>query len=141
RRLSELARYRDELTVVGIGGRYDVSHDSFLGVQAIEQVAGIHVDAVFMSTAAVSGTDLYHQEEQVVMLKRQMLASATKRYLLVDSSKLNRRAMLKIAPVSEFDLIITDSGAHPDLLATWRSNGTAFQVVPVDRSADQRAEG
>jgi DeoR/GlpR family transcriptional regulator of sugar metabolism len=136
RRLSELARYRDELTVVGIGGRYDVSHDSFLGVQALEQVAGIHVDAVFMSTSAVSATDLYHQEEQVVMLKRQMIASATKRYLLVDHTKLDRRAMLKIAPVSEFDLVITDGGAEDAVLAAWRERGTAFEVATVDGGAE-----
>src|SRR3954447_16930037 len=70
RRLSELAADHD-ITLIGIGGRYDVAHDSFVGVQTNSHVQGIHVDAVFISTSAVSLTDMYHQEEQVAALKRE----------------------------------------------------------------------
>jgi DeoR/GlpR family transcriptional regulator of sugar metabolism len=128
RHLSELAHDHD-LTVIGIGGRYDVAHDSFVGVQTNQQVRGIHVDAVFMSTAAVSGTDMYHQEEQIVALKREMLNSASKRYLLVDHTKLNRLALLKIASLSELDLIITDAAADPDVLAAWSAAGIEYLIA------------
>ncbi|GAA3607700.1 DeoR/GlpR family DNA-binding transcription regulator [Microlunatus ginsengisoli] len=128
RRLSELAGDHD-LTLIGIGGRYDVAHDSFVGVQTNQQVQGIHVDAVFLSTSAVSTTDLYHQEEQVAALKREMLNSASKRYLLIDHTKLNRRALLKIASLSELDLIITDDGADPDVLAAWSEAGIAYEIA------------
>ena len=129
RQLSELAQDHD-LTVIGIGGRYDVAHDSFVGVQTNEQVRGIHVDAVFMSTSAVSATDMYHQEEQIVALKREMLSSATKKYLLVDHSKLGRLALLKIAALSDLDLVITDAGAAPEVLAAWSAAGIEYEVVP-----------
>ncbi len=129
RRLSELARADDELTVIGIGGRYDVAHDSFVGVQTTDQVRGLHVDAMFMSTSAVAGTDMYHQEEQIVVLKRQMMASATKRYLLVDHSKLGRMALVKIASLSEFELVITDPGVDPAILRAWQAAGIAFEVA------------
>ena len=133
--LAELARDHDDLTVIGVGGRYDVAHDSFLGVQTNEQVRGLHVDAVFMSSASVSATDMFHQEELTVMLKRQMLASAGKRYLLIDHTKLGRRALLKIAGLHELDLIITDPGADPDILAAWTANGIAYEIAePVDAS-------
>lgn len=128
RRLSEIAGDHD-LTIIGLGGRYDVAHDSFVGVQTNEQVAGIHVDATFLSTAAVSATDMYHQEEQVAALKRQMLNSATKRYLLIDHTKLNRLALLKIAALTELDLIITDDGADPSVLAAWSAAGIAYEIA------------
>ena len=128
RRLSELAEDHD-LTVIGIGGIYDVAHDSFVGVQTNEQVRGLHVDAVFMSTSAVSSTHLYHQEEQIVALKREMLNSAGKRYLLVDHTKLNRQALLRIAPLTELDLIITDAGADADVLAAWTAAGIPHEVA------------
>ena len=127
--LADLARAHDDLTVIGVGGRYDVAHDSFLGVQTNEQIRGLHVDAVFMSSASVSATDMFHQEELTVMLKRQMLASAGKRYLLIDHTKLGRRALLKIAGLHELDLIITDPGADPDILAAWTANGIPFQIA------------
>ena len=128
RRLSELAADHD-ITLIGIGGRYDVAHDSFVGVQTNSQVQGIHVDAVFLSTSAVSPTDLYHQEEQVAALKREMLNSASKRYLLIDHTKLNRRALLKIAALSELDLIITDDAADPEALAAWSAGGIAYEIA------------
>ncbi len=128
RRLSELAADHD-ITLIGIGGRYDVAHDSFVGVQTNSQVQGIHVDAVFLSTSAVSPTDLYHQEEQVAALKREMLNSASKRYLLIDHTKLNRRALLKIAALTELDLIITDDAADPEALAAWSAGGIAYEIA------------
>ena len=129
RQLSDLAREHDHLTVIGIGGRYDVSHDSFLGVQTNQQVSDIHIDALFMSSPAVSGTDTYHQEEQVMTLKRQMLASASKRYLLVDHSKLGRKALLKVASLKELDLVITDPKADPEILAAWRAAGVRYEIA------------
>jgi DeoR/GlpR family transcriptional regulator of sugar metabolism len=128
RQLSELT-HDHNLTVIGIGGRYDVAHDSFVGMQTNEQVRGIHVDAVFMSTSAVSATDMFHQEEQIVALKREMLNSATKKYLLVDHTKLGRLALLKIAALTELDLIITDAGADPEILAAWSAAGIEYAVA------------
>lgn len=128
RQLSELASDHD-LTLIGLGGRYDVAHDSFIGVQTNQQVAGIHVDAVFLSTSAVSATDMYHQEEQVAALKSAMLKSASRRYLLIDHTKLNRVALLKIAALSELDLIITDDGADPAVLAAWSAAGIAYEIA------------
>ncbi|HEX8509888.1 MAG TPA: DeoR/GlpR family DNA-binding transcription regulator [Propionibacteriaceae bacterium] len=128
RQLSELT-HDHNVTVIGIGGRYDVAHDSFVGVQTNQQVRGLHVDAVFMSTAAVSLTDMFHQEEQIVALKREMLNSASRRYLLVDHTKLNRMALLQIAPLSDFDLIITDAEADPEVLAAWSSAGLAVEIA------------
>lgn len=129
RSLSELAKDHDDLTVIGIGGRYDVAHDSYVGVQTNEQVRGLHVDALFMSTSAVSISDMYHQEEQIMTLKRQMLASATRRYLLVDHKKLGQKALLKIASLTEIDLVITDQGADPGILAAWTAGGIPFAIA------------
>ncbi len=133
RRLSELAGDHHDLTMIGLGGRYDVAHDSFVGVQTNQQVEGIHVDAVFLSTSAVSTTDMFHQEEQVAALKREMINSASQRYLLIDHTKLNRLALLKIAGLAELDLIITDDGADPAVLADWAGAGIAYEIARVDR--------
>jgi DeoR/GlpR family transcriptional regulator of sugar metabolism len=129
RRLADLAHEAD-LTVIGIGGVYDMPHDSFVGMQSIEQIAEIRADALFMSSSAISATDVFHQEERIVALKRAMVKAATKRYLVVDHSKLGRVALHKIVPLEEFDLIITDSGADPAILAAWDSAGIHYVVAP-----------
>jgi DeoR/GlpR family transcriptional regulator of sugar metabolism len=129
RRLSEIAADTD-LTIIGLGGVYDVPHDSFVGLQTIEQIAGLQADALFLSTSAISLTDAYHQEERIVALKRAMVQAATRRFLLVDHSKLNRVALHKIVPLDVFDLIITDSGADPAVLDAWTAAGIKYEVAP-----------
>lgn len=130
RRLAELAEEAD-ITFIGLGGVYDLPHDSFVGMQCIEQISGIRADALFMSTSAVSTTDAFHQEERIVALKRAMLGAATRRYLLVDSTKLGRVALHKIIPLDGMDLIITDSGADPAVLAAWDAAGIRYEVAPA----------
>ena len=128
RRLADIASDSD-LTIIGLGGVYDLPHDSFVGMQCLEQIAGIRADALFMSTSSISATDAFHQEERIVALKRAMVYAATKRYLLVDHTKLGRVALHKIVPLDEFDLIITDAGADPSLLAAWDASGIRYEVA------------
>jgi DeoR/GlpR family transcriptional regulator of sugar metabolism len=128
RRLADIAADSD-LTIIGLGGVYDLPHDSFVGMQCLEQIAGIRADALFMSTSSISATDAFHQEERIVALKRAMVYAATKRYLLVDHTKLGRVALHKIVPLDEFDLIITDAGADRSLLAAWDGSGIRYEVA------------
>lgn len=139
-RLSELSQEHD-LTVIGLGGRYDVAHDSFLGVKTREQVEGLHMDAVFLSSSALSRTDVFHQEEHVASLKRAMLNSATEKYLLVDHTKLDRVALLKIASLDELTLIITDSAADPEILAGWDAAGIAYELASLETDDNDDTTG
>ncbi len=128
RRLADIAADSD-LTVIGLGGVYDLPHDSFVGMQCIEQIAGIRADVLFMSTSAVSATEAFHQEERIVALKRAMVRAATKRYLLVDHTKLNRLTLLKIASLAELDLVITDAHADPEFLSAWSAAGIEYEIA------------
>lgn len=128
RMLSQIAT-RTELTIIGLGGVYNASHDCFVGLQCVEQIRGIRADAVFLSTSAVSAGDAFHQEERIVELKREMLKVSTRKYLLVDSSKLARVALHRVVPLDAFDVIITDEGANPEILQALDAAGIAYRVA------------
>ncbi len=127
-KLADIAAERD-LMILGFGGNYDLRHESFVGMRCIEQIEAIHADAVFMSLSAVSNLYTYHQEDGIVALKRAMLRAADKSYLLIDSSKIGRAALHRALPLKTFDLVITDAGAGPDVLAEWKANDIAFEVA------------
>lgn len=129
-RLSDLAKQSD-LAIIGLGGIYDASHDSFVGLHCLEQIAALRADAFFTSTSAVSTSYAFHPEDRIVALKRAMVTAATQRYLLVDHTKLGRVALHRVLPLNEFDLIITDSGADPAILDAWAADGIKYRVVPV----------
>lgn len=126
--LAEIAAERD-LTILGLGGTYDLRHESFVGMRCIEQVEAIRAEAVFMSLSAVSGLHTFHQEEGIVALKQAMIGAAAHRYLLVDSGKFGTAALYRAIPLEGFDLVITDADADPEVLAEWRANGIAFEVA------------
>ena len=137
-RLAQLATESD-LTIIGLGGVYDGGHDSFIGMQCLEQISGIRADVLFTSTSAVSASHAFHQEERIVALKRAMIDAATKRYLLVDHTKVGRVALHRIVPLDEFDLVITDSRADPAVVESWTASGIKHQIVPAPSAVTEMA--
>ncbi len=117
------------VSLMALGGDYDPLHDSFLGVMCMECIASIRVDVTFISTSAISGPDAFHQEQRVVSFKRAMLEAATRRYLLVDHSKLGRRALHRLVPLSSFDKVIVDDGAPPEALAELDGHQVPYEVA------------
>ncbi|MEV0645470.1 DeoR/GlpR family DNA-binding transcription regulator [Phytomonospora sp. NPDC050363] len=115
--------------LMALGGDYDPLHDSFLGGTCLECIESIRVDAVFVSTSAVSGRYAFHQEDRIVAVKRRMLDVAAKRYLLVDHTKLGKVALHRLVPLSVFDLVIVDAGADKADLAELDRDGIPYEVA------------
>lgn len=131
----QLATTWPDTRVIALGGEYNAPHDSFLGVPCIEAIGGLRADVLFVSTSTVAGGYVYHQEQEIVLVKRAMLTAAQRRILLVDHTKLGRLALHRLAPVTDFDLIITDDGAPSELVQELRD-----QRVPVIVAAREAPE-
>jgi DeoR family transcriptional regulator, fructose operon transcriptional repressor len=96
-------------TVHLIGGTVRKRFHCTLGTRAEEFLHGLKVDKAFMaanSFSVESGAttpDLQHAE-----IKRQMMAIATKTFLLLDSSKLGRSSFAQFAPAEGIDCLVVD---------------------------------
>ncbi|SNR59498.1 transcriptional regulator, DeoR family [Haloechinothrix alba] len=126
--MRQLSQIR-EVALMALGGDYEPLHDSFLGETCLECIESIRVDAVFMSTSALSGQYSFHQEDRIVAVKRKMLEVAARRYLLVDHSKLGKVALRRLVSLSEFDLVIVDSGAPEHALAELARRDVAYELA------------
>ncbi|ASR39759.1 DeoR family transcriptional regulator [Prauserella marina] len=115
-RTIEALKDLDDIRLIGLGGDYSRTHDSFLGMPCLEAVGNITVDIVFVSTSAMTADMTYHQEPEIVMVKRAMLASAVTKVLLMDSSKLSRTALHRLAPVTDYDRLVVDSDAPDEFI-------------------------
>ncbi len=62
-------------------------------------------------------------------MKRLFLKSARKRVVLADSSKIGNVALVKIAELSDIDLLITDTQADPVELTLLKEKGLKVQLV------------
>jgi DeoR/GlpR family transcriptional regulator of sugar metabolism len=130
RRVVDVFVGRDDIRLIALGGEYSHTHDSYLGVPCVEAVDALSVDMVLVSTSAMDARMTYHQEQDVVLVKRAMLASGTKKALLMDRTKLARTALHRLAPVGEFDHLVVDSGVDGQLLAELRERSDVRVADP-----------
>jgi DeoR/GlpR family transcriptional regulator of sugar metabolism len=125
RRLSAI----EGVSLMALGGDYDPQHDAFEGVFCLQAIEALRVDAAFISTSAVSGADAFHQQQRVVAFKRAMLEVASRRYLLIDHTKLGHPALQKLVPLSAFDLVIVDAGAPADALRALDEHRIKYEIA------------
>lgn len=124
-----------------IGGEYDRSHESYLGVGAVDAVRGLRPDIVFVSFTTADAAGIYHQEERIVALKQEMLRSARRRVLLMDETKLGSTSLYRVGGWDIIDELITTSAAPAAVLAEIEQH-VAVTVVPVGpASGDDGADG
>ncbi|NMO93560.1 DeoR/GlpR family DNA-binding transcription regulator [Actinomycetospora sp. TBRC 11914] len=119
-----------EVRLIGLGGDYSRTHDSFGGIACCESVASMAVDSAFVSTSSMTGSMTYHQEQDIVLVKRAMIEAATRTVLLMDSSKAPRRALHQVRPLEVFDALVIDDGVGDDLLVELREH-TRVTVAPT----------
>ncbi|GAB3550734.1 DeoR/GlpR family DNA-binding transcription regulator [Arthrobacter tumbae] len=109
RQALEVFRENDDVRLIMIGGQYSRTHDSFITLPTDSAMTSYAVDVVFQSTSTMGSRMTYHQEQEVVLMKRVMLRAAARRVLLMDGSKVGRTSLHHYVPVSDFtDVIITD---------------------------------
>ncbi|XAS67690.1 DeoR/GlpR family DNA-binding transcription regulator [Micrococcaceae bacterium Sec5.7] len=109
RQVIEVFRENDDIRLIVLGGQYSRTHDSFIGLPTDGSVSSYAVDIVFQSTSTMGSEMTYHQEQDVVFMKRAMLKAGTRRILMMDGSKVGRTSLHRFVPVSEFtDIILTD---------------------------------
>ena len=74
----EILKTIPEVRLIALGGDYSRTHDSFGGIAAMESVTRMSVDAAFVSTSSMTGSMTYHQEQDIVLVKRAMLDAAAR---------------------------------------------------------------
>jgi DeoR/GlpR family transcriptional regulator of sugar metabolism len=115
--LTVLTNYRDaidvlveypDIRVIAIGGTYSKTHNSFVGAPHMTGLNSYAVDIVFQSTSTMDSRMTYHQEEDLVLMKRAMLDAGTRKVLMMDSSKIGRTSLHQFVPLSAFtDIVVT----------------------------------
>ncbi len=124
------------VTLIAVGGTYSAKFNGFFGMLTENALAGLRADIAFLSAPAVSGTTVFHMDEAVINSKRAMIASGTKTCLLVHHSRFARTALHKLADLSEFDAVITDTRPARDSILDLEQAGIALTIAAQDTGVD-----
>lgn len=107
---------RDDYQTILIGGIVRPSLGTCMGPLAINMLKGLHADKAFIG---VNGIDpivgLTTQHILECEVKRTIIESSTRSFVLADSSKFNAVALGVVAPVTSVDYIISNAKLSPSL--------------------------
>jgi DeoR/GlpR family transcriptional regulator of sugar metabolism len=120
--------------LVGVGGDYLPWADAFVGGMALDALRAMRVDLVIMSVSAVTEGVCFYPQQEMVQLKKAMLASASRRVLYVDHTKFRRRALHAVAPTEDFDIVIVDSGTPQSEIEILRERGATVEQAGIANS-------
>jgi DeoR/GlpR family transcriptional regulator of sugar metabolism len=127
----QVLKGRDELRLIMLGGVYSTGHDAYLGLPCIDAVGRVRADVHFSSTSAMSTTQAYHSEQDVVLVKRAMMSVSDRSVLLMDHHKIGRTALHSLAPLTDFTDLVVDDGTDASTLATLIERHPRVHVAPL----------
>jgi DeoR/GlpR family transcriptional regulator of sugar metabolism len=122
-----------------IGGDYVPEFSSFVGPQSVRALHDMHYDVLFMSVPAVSRGMCFHPSSAAADLKRAFMESAELRVLMIDHTKVARRAIHRVCDLVDFDVVVVDDRIGRDGLERLQESGANVVVAEVN-SADPDGE-
>lgn len=132
--------------LIGLGGRYVPTTDSFLGAATCRQMSGLSADVSLVSTTSVRSGALYHPDEEAARTKTACVRLGQRRVLVWDSSKDGAPGVHRVAGLGEFHEIVVDCHVSGDTLALMEAAGARVHVVdapapeaPAEHEKGQRA--
>lgn len=121
------------IALISTGGQYYQWCEAFMGNVAVESLEHLRADIAFISSPAVTDGKCFHQHHDAARVKQAMFEAARKRVLYCDHSKFENRALHRHHDITDFDVIIVDSGISEADLAVVQESGAQVLVAPVSR--------
>jgi len=119
---------RPNLKVVTVGGVVRPQSYELIGPLATLILNAIRLDVLMLGVDALdemTGASAHNEGE--ASINALMVSRAERVIVLVDSSKLGRRAFANICQIDQISTVITDTNADPDQLGEFRARG--IQVI------------
>ena len=113
----------EQISLLCLGGDYHPTYNAFIGHLCENALAGLKVNTLICSASAVENGFALIQDPHVTRVKQAMKRAARKSILLVDGKKFGKIALHVFAPLSEFDLVITDDTLPKAILSELSETG------------------
>ncbi|OQP32765.1 DNA-binding transcriptional repressor YgbI [Pantoea latae] len=107
--VTNLLMEASDCRVIHTGGTVCRDNRSCVGESAARSLRHLAIDIAFISASCWGPRGLYTPDEDKVTVKQTVRDVSSKRVLLSDSSKYNKIATYLALPLSDFDILITDS--------------------------------
>lgn len=112
------------MNIISTGGQLDTRTKGFVGPLAINTLDQVHISTAFISSGAISVEQgIKSSFPFIVEIRKRVIEKANKVIFIGDNSKFHNNSLLTIAPLSDIDLIITDSQLDQKILNYFLEKG------------------
>jgi DeoR family fructose operon transcriptional repressor len=118
------------VTLHVLGGRVRGITQTAVGDATVRALRDLRLDVVFLGTNGISaGHGFSTPDEAEAATKRAMVRAAQRVIVLADSSKLGREHLVRFAAVEDVDVLVTDNGADPGVVAELEPTGIEVLIA------------
>jgi DeoR/GlpR family transcriptional regulator of sugar metabolism len=119
--------HHPNIEVVLIGGRLFKHSVVTVGAAAVEAIARIRADLYFMGVTGIRpDAGLTTGDLEEAHIKRALIASAAETHVLLTAEKINAASPYLIAPLSDIDGIVVESGVPQEALEPYERSGLSI---------------
>ena len=112
------------IEVIFIGDRISKTSQITIGGDAISKIKQINADICFLGINAIDPEHgLTDNDWDVVQVKKAMIQSSKKVVALTISEKVNSLQKIKVAPIEDLDIMITELSPSADIFDDYRQKG------------------
>jgi DeoR/GlpR family transcriptional regulator of sugar metabolism len=129
----ELARAQN-IRLIGLGGVFDPETYSFVGFEPDSHADSFHINKAFFScTGLIPEEGTYENAAFNAHTKCFAAQRAEEVYLLVDSSKLGKKALNRVLRTNQFNTLITDKTLKKKDQTDLATNGVEIVIAGKDK--------
>ena len=123
-----------QITTMILPGELFCKSGGIIGVECLTALEDYTINKSFMAcTGLTIENGIVNSSPGEISIKRKALERSNRHFLLADSSKFNKSAMLSVAPLTDFDVIITEKEPEQSFLSFFSKNH--IQCLVAKRSA------
>ncbi|GAA4160171.1 DeoR/GlpR family DNA-binding transcription regulator [Shinella granuli] len=124
----------EEVELISLGGKYHHNYNAYIGITCEKAVASLRANVLFCSASAIDGGTAFIQDAQVTKVKQAMMASSSRKILLVDSSKFGKVALNVLGDLVAFDVVLTTDRVDEAVRARLKDAGVNLEIVKMGKS-------
>ncbi|KQT57353.1 MULTISPECIES: DeoR/GlpR family DNA-binding transcription regulator [unclassified Aureimonas] len=117
------------INLIALGGTFSRKFNGFFGAVTEGALNSLRADLAIISSSAIQGRTAFHQDQEVLEVKRRMIGSSARRYLLVDHGKFGRTALHLLTDLGVFDGVVTSSALALETAESLRQGGVTLHFA------------
>lgn len=127
-----LAQYLSDNSVNQVtvpGGEIYRKQGIILSAFENDTIQHYHGSKMFMGTPGISEKGVTESDPLLIRAEQKLRNQSDKLIVLADSSKLGKRSNFIFTPLSDVDVLITDSNADPEIVRSFEAQGVEVVIV------------